>query len=103
MATNLYQGIKGKVYDYLVEETLFRERKNKNRGFANMMIKKYRGTADGIILSKNSLIELITEVASYDRSWRQILEHHPELRGSDYGDKDMLEQEKQLELGYGPH
>lgn len=40
--------------------------------------------------------------SSLDRSWRQILQQRPELRGEDYDKKEVLSQEKQLELGYTP-
>lgn len=38
-----------------------------------------------------------------DRAWRKALQENPELRGSDYSDKEVLEQSKELELGYAPN
>ena len=40
--------------------------------------------------------------ASYDRNFRQVLQECPELRGSDYSDKQSLEEDKMLQLGYQP-
>lgn len=97
---NLYQGTKGKVYNYLVKEPRFRERKNKNRGIANLILDHWAPLTRLLMVKNDRLADIVGQVGSYDRAWRQCLEHHPELRGSDYGDKDVLEQEKQLELGY---
>jgi hypothetical protein len=42
------------------------------------------------------------DAASYDRQWRKLLAENESLRGSDYGDKKVLEDEKMVELGYQP-
>lgn len=39
---------------------------------------------------------------SYVREWRACMKDYPTLRGSDYNDKTILEQEKQITLGYEP-
>lgn len=97
----MYKGIKGKVYNYLVRQPLFRERKFKNRGIANLLLQLSDPDENGMIhIGKKKLEDIVGDVGSYDRAWRQILEHHEELQGSDYDDKERLEQEKQLELGY---
>ena len=36
----------------------------------------------------------------HDRAWRKVLEDNEHLRGRDYGDKKILEQEEQIDLGY---
>lgn len=46
--------------------------------------------------------QILIEASSLDRQWRKILAENPKLRGSDYGDKKDLEEEKMLELGYQP-
>jgi hypothetical protein len=76
-----------------------RERKNKNRFIAWLLWKKYN--LSNIPIDKETLEAIIVDTSTYDRAWRQVLEHNPSLRGSDYGEKTLLEQEKQVELGYG--
>ena len=87
--------LKDLVKSYLEEEPLFRERKNKDRGIVHLLIDRY-----GLNLTESRLIALVQDYASMDRMWRQILQQNPELRGSDFKDKEKLEQEKQAELGY---
>ncbi len=97
--------IKESVEDYLRAEPKFRERKNKDRGMVNMLMKRYGGLNEVIVagvLSKDAIIAIVQDYATMDRSWRQALEHNPDLRGTDYDEKVRLEQEKQLELGYSP-
>lgn len=72
-----------------------RERKNKNRYIAVKLEKKYK---TGITLE--TLIRIAVEASTLDRGWRYILQNNPRLRGKDYGDKSVLSQEKQIELGY---
>ena len=93
----LYEEIKG----HLEKRPLARERSMKNKFLAVLLLKKYEGemqtgVTDGIIE------RLIVDASSYDRAWRQVLQHEPQLRGTDYDEKAMLEQEKELELGYQP-
>ena len=97
--------IKGVVEEYLKRQPLFRERKNKDMGIVNLLMNRHFKLAEAVrleYLTKGQLKEIVQEYASMDRAWRQALEHDPSLRGSDYGDKDRLEQEKELELGYVP-
>lgn len=83
--------------EYLKTEPRARERKNKNRAIGNLVFKKYGLETD---IDKLLLSDVIGEILSLDRKWRKILEENPELRGSDYGEKEVLEVEKQRELGY---
>lgn len=93
------RGLAKRVYDYLVSEPLFRERKNKDRGQVNLLIERYPSLKD---VPKEHIIAAVQDYASMDRSWRQILSRatNAHLRGKDYDDKDELEVEKQRELGY---
>jgi len=84
-----------KLHKYLEVQPLARERKNKGRAIGNLLIETY-----DLALSKESMEILVRDILSLDRSWRKILEDNPELRGSDYGDKDLLEAKKLEELGY---
>lgn len=72
-----------------------RERKNKNRYIARKLEKKHH---TGV--PENVMAEIVAEVLSMDRGWRHVLQHNPKLRGTDYDDKKVLEQEKQVELEY---
>lgn len=72
-----------------------RERKNKNRYIATKLQRKYKTN-----LSIETLTQIAMDASSYDRGWRYILQHHPRLRGTDYGDKKVLEDAKKVELGY---
>ena len=88
---------KSLVYEYLKQEPRFRERSSKNRGIADILIDKYNLPVDRWLLS-----DIISDAYSMDRAWRMILQDNVELRGSDYDEKNIIEQESQLELGYDP-
>lgn len=95
--------IKDLVYEYLLAEPLFRERKNKDRGIVNLLMKKHGGLAAAIkqgVISKEAVTAIVQDYATYDRAWRQALEKNVDIRGKDYDEKDHLEAEKQRELGY---
>lgn len=95
---------KAKILQYLEDQPLFRERKNKDRGIVNILMRKYKPLEDAIehgILTKDTVTAMVQDYASMDRAWRQALEQNEGLRGKDYGDKEMLEQEKMIALGYG--
>jgi len=83
------------VTDYLKSEPRFRERSAKWRGIADLLIKKYQ-----LDIDRKKLADIIADGSSADRAWRMALKENPDLRGRDYKDKDMLEEEKMRELGY---
>ena len=89
--------MKEDVLEYLNKEPRFRERKSKWRGIADLLIKRYNLTIDRRILA-----DIVADASSADRYWRDILKNDPSLRGSDYTDKDTLEQETMLHLNYSP-
>lgn len=93
----IYEEIKSK----LERHPLARERSHKNRFIATMLFKKYdMRMQTGMDVA---LVEGIgVDFSSYDRAWRQVLQHEASLRGKDYDDKKTLEQERELELGYQP-
>jgi hypothetical protein len=74
-----------------------RERKNKNKVIAYVLSKEFQ-----IDLPLDKLESVVKRVNTLDREWRKLLQDNPELRGKDYADKKILEQEKELELGYIP-
>ena len=98
--------LKDLVKSYLEEQSLFRERKNKDRGIVNLLINRYglHHAIDRGEITKDRIVALVQDYASMDRAWRKTLEENLELRGSDYGEtdgtKDGLEQKKMIELGY---
>lgn len=98
--------LKSKVRNYLKNELRFRERKNKYKGLVNLLIidhpflasiiEHYGNDARG----KERAIDLFIEFMTMNRWWNKLLRDNEELRGKDYNDKKILEQEKQIELGY---
>ena len=78
-----------------------RERKSKNTFLAWLLHNKYSSEMQtGVTV--DMLERIIVDASSYDRAWRQILQLEPSLRGSDYEEKQVLEEAKQIELGYEP-
>ncbi len=91
------------VESYLEKAAPFRERKNKDVGIVNLLMRKYPVIKDAIeagLVSKATIVSVVQDYASMDRSWRKVLEERPELRGADYEDKAELEHEARIDLGY---
>jgi hypothetical protein len=86
------------VKSYLEENPFFRERRNRARGIARMLIEKH----NLLNMSENILEVAIIEADSYSRAWRKILSENTELRGADYDAKYHLEDEHLQALGYAP-
>lgn len=89
--------MKNEVENYIINEPRFRERSAKWRGIADLLIKKYH-----LDIDRRKLADIIADGSTADRCWRDALKNNPSWRGKDYGDKDVLEGEKLLELGYEP-
>lgn len=83
---------------YLKQQPLARERANKNRAIGNIIRENY-----GLEIDKLKMQDIVGEILTLDRKWRKLLEENPELRGSDYNQKEILSQEKQIQLGYQPN
>ncbi len=81
----------------LEEHPWFRERKSKNFGISKILIRRFN-LEDKI--NPKILEDIIVEASSLDRTYRKTLEENPHLRGSDYGQGEILSQKKQIELGY---
>lgn len=92
--------MKIQVLKYLETDARFRERKNKNKGIANLIREKY----PSVFIPDYVRNDLIADVLEADRMWRWWLNPNDggrvDLQGSDYKKKDQLEQEKEQELGY---
>lgn len=88
------------ILDYLKSHPQFRERSSKNKWVGGIVLKKY-----GVELTpkmKDQLGDIVGDILGADRMWRKHTAENPDLRGSDYGDKQVLEEEAQLALGYEP-
>ena len=76
-----------------------RERKMKDKAIVHMLVERY-GFQEGVPVKE--LVNFVQDYATYDRAWRKILFENPGLRGTDYEDKERLEQERMIDLGYEP-
>ena len=88
------------IENILTEHEIYRERKNKNKFVARFLQKKYPNELGDISLQR--LEDIVVDSGTIDRGWRKTLQDNEDLRGSDYEDKEILSQEKQIELGYEP-
>ena len=90
-----------KAYDrvkHLLEvEPKARERRNKSRAIAHLLIEKYNLTIDKCLLT-----DIVGEVNTLDREWRAVTADNENLRGQDYSTGKIVAQEKQIALGYQP-
>lgn len=84
---------------YLVIQPKARERAGRTNGIVNVLLDYYPALRQ---FPKIDLIDFCKDYVSLERKWRMILKERPELRGKDYDDKEVLEQETQIELGYEP-
>src|SRR3990167_6192387 len=87
----------GEIEKLLESDVFFRERRCKDAGLIGILIQEYP-QLQGI--SKETIRAICNDYASLDRIYRQALQKNPAWRGSDYSDKDWLEDQKQKELGY---
>lgn len=51
-------------------------------------------------LNLSELAKFAIKFASYERSWRNVTMTNKHLQGSDYDNKELLEKQRQSELGY---
>jgi len=90
-----------KLYDQMLEmleaEPRARERRNKRRAVARILQKRYPVLKE---ISVDTLIEVLDDGDSLDRYWRLILAEREDLQGSDYRTKKIVEERKEIELGY---
>lgn len=88
-----YDNLKG----LLEQKAEARERKNKHRAVAYLLVKKYPQLRE---LPRETLVSIVKDSNGMDRAWRKVTEVNENLRGRDYGMKEQLEQEAQIEMGY---
>lgn len=86
------------ILKYLQDYPAFRERSTKGSWIAGIVLKKY-----GIEITpklRDQLQDLFTDITNADRYWRLHTSEYPELQGTDYGTKTMVEQQYQKNIGY---
>src|SRR3990167_3626165 len=88
----IYQRVK----NYLEREPKARERHNRSRAIVNLLLEDY----PDFMPLKDKLISAIHSADSLDRLFRKCQSECPELQGEDYSTKQIVEQRKQIELGY---
>lgn len=76
-----------------------RERKNKDRACVATVLHREK-FAPLLGIERSLLVEFAQEYATHDRAWRKILQDNPELRGTDWNEKQTLEAKAKEELGY---
>lgn len=95
----IYQIVEKKLQDF----PAFRERKDRAKFLSILALRdlglEAKQKAEPLTLEE--LADFSIKYGSYERAWRDCLQHNPSLQGSDYLSKDELVQEKLLELGYG--
>lgn len=83
------------VQEFLQKYPRARERRYKDEALVFMLRGRYP-----YLETMTERISFAQDYASFDRAWRKVLQDHEGLRGKDYADKAVLEQEKQIDLGY---
>lgn len=88
------------VEKYCKEEYRARYLKNRDRAIVNVLLKHYPEMSQ---IPKEKLIVFVSEAQTYARSFRKVLEDHPEWTNEiEKENKVILEQRTQLDLGYSP-
>lgn len=88
---------KNEILTYLKEQPLFRERTNRYKGIANLLVRKYPGLK---AFNRETVIDILTDSATMNRWCNKLQKDKPELRGSDYDDKYTFEAQAKKLLGY---
>ena len=89
--------LKNKVLKYLQENVFARERRNKDRAIAHMLVERYPALEN---VGRETLIAAFQDYDSMNRYWRMLMIEYPELQASDYDTKEKVELRKMEELGY---
>jgi hypothetical protein len=98
-----YTGLQGKVFRMLEAVPWTRERHRKDEALVKLITAKKDWNNNVVAtFSLKELTYLAHDFNSADRYWRQHLSNHPELRGMDYDTKEIVEQRKEIQLGYEP-
>lgn len=85
------------LFNLLEKEPRARERKYKARAISRVLQARHESLR---AVSVETIDEVVGDTLSLDREWRKILLENPHLRGTDYDDKNKLENEAKIRLGY---
>jgi hypothetical protein len=91
------------VKEYMHQDIRFRERSNKDRGIVNLLMTRYPTLKAAInhgLIDKAVVTAIVQDYGSMDRAWRKVLEENVNLRGTDYEDKKLLQDEAKSLLDY---
>lgn len=98
-----------KTINQIVEEKLekfpdFRERKHRAKYLSILALRDLNLEAKQKIemLTLEELADFAMKYGSYERAWRDVLLHNVSLQGLDYNEKENLESNKLIEMGYEP-
>jgi len=98
-----------KTINQIVEEKLsafpdFRERKHRAKYLSILALRDLglEAKQKTEMLTLEEMADFAMKYGSYEREWRNILLNNKSLRGFDYDNKEVLEQEKLLSMGYEP-
>lgn len=92
-----FKKVRKAVVELILNNPRARERKNRNKAVGSIIIKKYN-----LLISQDVMADIVRDIESGTRAWRDFLLNYPEYRGSDYDDKIKYDQEHKLVLGYIP-
>ncbi len=91
-----------KVESLLEREPRARERVNRARAIWNILLELDPRLRGEELMTKEMFIDNWSTIQSLNRLICKVEEDNELLRGMDYKDKDRLEEEKMIELGYQP-
>lgn len=83
----------------LENNTDARERRFRDQYLIDLILEKHNKTG-AMFVDVTFLKDFAKDFESYSREWRQVTKTREDLRGEDYGDREILEQEKMVKLGY---
>lgn len=93
------------IISYLENNPKYRERKYRGHLLANLALRASQlgnKWSRGEKLSIQELCAFAVKFDSYRHAWTDVMKDCKELRGTDYDDKEILVQEKLIEMGYRP-
>lgn len=83
----------------LEESISGRERKFKNKFLRELVLQRL-GLEGSMFYTTENLDDYGPLFQTFDRAWRKVTAENGELRGSDYGEKEEVESEMIMHLGY---
>lgn len=96
----IYHGLQSRVYKMLQEIPWTRERRRKDEALIRLLTNNKQWDGEMAVFRLSELVEIAKDYDTANRYWRQILAENPSLQGRDYSTKKILEQRKEISLGY---